>query len=110
MKVLFVCSANKDRSVTAEELAVQLYPQHDYRSAGTNQKICFQLGTAYIDTVDLDWADLVLVMENKHQTEIQRVFGQTFHSKISLLHIKDRFKYNSSELKDILQEKFKAVL
>ncbi len=110
MKILFICSANKDRSVTAEEYAQLYWPQHEYDSAGTNQKICFQLGTQYIDAAQLDWADLIFCMENKHQTEIQRIFSQAYNSKISVLHINDRYAYNSSELKEILVEKLKEYL
>jgi protein-tyrosine-phosphatase len=41
MKVLFICSANKDRSATAELLAREIWQNHEYDSAGTNQKLCF---------------------------------------------------------------------
>jgi len=110
LKILFICSANKDRSATAEEYAMEHYPQHEYDAAGTNQKICFQLGTQYINAQQLAAADLILVMESKHKAEIQRLFGSMYNSKISVLQIKDVYKYGSQNLKEILQEKLAAYL
>lgn len=110
MNVLFVCSANKDRSATAEELARKLYPEHEYDSAGTNQKLCFHYGTQYICLDQLNWADLILVMENKHKKAILQTFGTNHGKKINPLHIRDHFEYGNSTLKEILKEKFKALL
>lgn len=87
MKVLFICSANKDRSATAEDLARQYWPQHEYGSAGTNRKICFQLGTQYIAQEQLIWADLVFAMENKHKKGLLKLFGSQFGRKIKVLGI-----------------------
>ena len=81
-----------------------------YDSAGINQKICFQLGTQYVYEQQLIDSDQILVMENKHKKEIQRVFGDQFNSKISVLHIKDVYKYGATTLKEILQLKLTAYL
>lgn len=64
--ILFVCSANKDRSPTAELYFSQKYPQYNFCSVGTNRKICFQLGTDFITPEVLYWADQIVVMESKH--------------------------------------------
>ena len=53
MKYLFVCSANKQRSKTAEDYLSGLNPEHEFLSAGTNHKICFKEGTT--PPPDRDW-------------------------------------------------------
>lgn len=110
MKVLFICSANKDRSITAEEYARENFPMHEYDSAGTNRKICFQLGTQLVQTHQLLWADKIICMESKHKKEIQKLVGAKFNSKLAVLHIKDRYPYNSAGLKEILKEKLGSYL
>jgi len=110
MKVVFICSANKDRSATAEESALELYPEHHYDSAGTNQKICFQLGTQYVSKEMIDTADIVLAMENKHKKEILKLFGTAHGKKISVLGVRDRYEFGNAELKEILKEKLAAYL
>tara|TARA_B100000575_G_C23057768_1_gene608970 strand:+ start:677 stop:1009 length:333 start_codon:yes stop_codon:yes gene_type:complete len=110
MHVLFVCSANKDHSATAEEMAMDLWPTHTYGSAGTNQKLCFQYGTQYINQELINDSDLILVMENKHKKSILKTFGTNHGSKIKVLNIKDHYEYGNAELKEILKEKLAVYL
>jgi len=53
MNILFVCSANKDRSKTAEDYFSEQFPNINFDSAGTNKKICNQLGTNYLEDYQL---------------------------------------------------------
>jgi len=39
MNLLFICSANKDRSKTAEDFFGENYSAYNFDSAGTNKKI-----------------------------------------------------------------------
>lgn len=110
MHILFICSANKDRSATAEELARRLYPEHEYDSAGTNQKLCFQYGTQYINQTQLESADLVLAMENKHKKAILKTFGSSHGKKIKVLHIRDQYEYGNASLKEMLKEKLSLIV
>lgn len=103
--ILFICSANRDRSKTAEDYFSNLYPMNNYESAGTNKKTCNNLGTNYVSQEQLDAADEIYVMENKHLKLIKEVFGSTWHNKITVLDIKDIYKYGSKELIEILQER-----
>lgn len=105
MNVLFICSANKDRSPTAEEWVAAHYPQHTYLSAETNQKICFQLGTQYVDEELIRWADLILVMENKHKKELLQWFGSKIGQKVQAMGIKDYYSFQEARLKELLKEK-----
>ncbi len=108
MKVLFVCSANKDRSATAEEYARATFSAHEYDSAGTNQKLCFKYGTQYIAEELLVWADLVFAMENKHKKEMLKQIGSAHGKKINVLGIRDHYEFGNAQLKEILKEKLRA--
>ena len=105
MNILFICSANKDRSATAELLGQELWPNHQFISAGTNQKICFQLGTQYINKELMDWAELIFVMENKHKKELIKLFGSVNGKIIRVLGIQDHYEFGDANLKEILQQK-----
>lgn len=107
MKVLFVCSANKQRSKTAEDHFSIKYPEHEFLSAGTNKKICQQEGTTLLDDELLTWADIVFAMEEKHRTIIRQCSDGNNLGKIRVLKISDIYKYNSPLLIEILEEKVK---
>lgn len=102
MNILFVCSANKDRSKTAEDYFSEHYPNISFDSAGTNKKICNQLGINYICEQQLEEADVIYVMEQKHYKAIKEAFNTLYLSKITVLNIKDMYKYGSNELIKIL--------
>ena len=102
---LFVCSANKQRSKTAEDHFSALYPEFNFLSAGTNRKICEQEGTVFITEDLVEWADLIFVMEEKHRKQITENSRQKPSSKIKVLNIDDIYKYNSKELILLLNEK-----
>lgn len=42
MKILFLCTANIQRSRTAEDHFRENYPEHSYKSAGLSEKYCSQ--------------------------------------------------------------------
>lgn len=105
MTILFICSANKDRSKTAEDYFSEQYPNFHFDSAGTNVKICRQLGTNYMEEAQLIRAKRIYVMETKHAQAIQQKFGKTFQHKITVLHIKDYYQYGDPKLLEILTKK-----
>lgn len=82
-----------------------MYPDLNFDSAGTNQKICFQLGTNFIDLSQLNWADSIYVMEKKHADFVNQFSDREFRNKINILRIKDVYKYNQKELIEVLEEK-----
>lgn len=105
MKTLFICSANKQRSKTAEDFFSQKYPVHEFLSAGTNTKICRKEGTTELTEDLLEWADKVYVMEKKHLDQIKKHTGSKYYSKIKMLDIPDIYKYYDADLIAILGEK-----
>jgi len=105
MKILFVCSANKQRSKTAEDFFSIKYNNHKFLSAGTNIKICRKEGTTELTEDLLIWADKVYVMEQKHVNQIQKHTGSKYYTKIHVLNIPDIYNYYNTELITILEEK-----
>ena len=100
--ILFICSANVDRSKTAELFYSEKIPSLNFKSAGTNHELCQAAGSNALNQKDLDWADMALVMEPKHLTWIQSNL-MVRKSIIEVLNIEDVYKYYSRELIEILQ-------
>lgn len=105
MNILFVCSANKQRSKTAEDYFSSKPLGHTFYSVGTNPKICHKEGTNLITEADLIWADLVYVMEEKHRKIINDQTIKNYNSKITVLNIPDVYKYYQKELLQLLDDK-----
>lgn len=103
--ILFICSANKDRSKTGEDYFAEKYQNLNFKSAGTNQKTCNQQGTNFIELEQLDWADSIYVMETKHANFINQFYENKFRNKVNVLYIKDIYKYNQKELINLLKDK-----
>lgn len=110
MNILFICSANKDRSKTAEDYFSENYSDHIFDSAGTNEKTCNQLGTNYIEEYQLEWADKIYTMESKHYKAIKEIYGNQYSKKISVLYIRDIYKYGSKDLVEIIINKISPQL
>ncbi|OSY89324.1 phosphotyrosine protein phosphatase [Tenacibaculum holothuriorum] len=109
-KILFVCSANKQRSKTASDYFSEKLTTFEFDSAGTNHKICNKEGTQPLTVELMNWADLVIVMEEKHKELIILNGGSEFSHKIRVLSIPDRFKYYQKELIYLLEEKAKPLI
>lgn len=108
-KILFVCSANKQRSKTASDYFSEKITSILFDSAGTNHKICNKEGTQALTDSLMEWADLVIVMEEKHKRIIVNNGGSSFRKKIKVLAIPDRFKYYQKELIELLNQKARPL-
>ena len=106
-KILFVCSANKQRSKTADDYSSAKFDldRYQFDSAGTNLKICQKEGTNPLTEELVEWADLIFVMEKRHRTAISSITKEKCEFKIKTLNIPDRFKYYQKELIELLEEK-----
>jgi predicted protein tyrosine phosphatase len=97
-KFLFVCSRNQWRSPTAEKVwrhteGLQV------RSAGTSPK-----ARKTISASDIDWADIVFVMEQKHKNQLKAKFPRLLDYKpIHVLDIPDDYQYMDEELVELLK-------
>jgi predicted protein tyrosine phosphatase len=96
MKLLFVCNQNENRSKTAEHLFKDKY---ETRSAGLYNE-------HPITEKDMDWADIILVMEDAQRTELANRFPKQYlKKKILSLNIPDTYHYNQPSLIKALNEK-----
>jgi len=95
--LLFICSKNQWRSPTAEGL-FKNHPGHQARSAGTSDKARIKVNAKL-----LDWADLIFVMERKHQQLLRLRFTDHInHKQIVVLNIEDNYVFNDPKLVEIL--------
>ncbi|MEG3859430.1 hypothetical protein [Microcoleus sp. herbarium12] len=68
IKILFVCSQNKWRSLTAENICEKI-SGYSVRSAGTEKGARIRVTEGL-----LGWADLIFVMEQKHGSRLRSKF------------------------------------
>lgn len=104
-RILFVCARNQWRSPTAEA-TYRKDPRIDVRSAGLSSKSAHRLSGR-----DLEWADLVLVMEDEHKRRITRGFrGGLELPPIESLEIPDEYRKMDPELVALIRGGTEAVL
>jgi predicted protein tyrosine phosphatase len=92
--ILFVCTANVDRSRTAEDL-YRDDPRYEVRSAGTAP-----FATTPLSRELLQWADRVFVMcerQDRHHTQIKLRFPDVDRPVIDL-DVEDRWPRGDPEL------------
>jgi predicted protein tyrosine phosphatase len=98
--VLFVCSLNRLRSPTAEEV-FSTHPGIETMSAGTEPD-----AENPISDEILEWADVVLCMEERHRRLLNERHGPALRGrKIAVLDIPDRYRFMEPKLIDILNRK-----
>lgn len=103
MHLLFVCTANMQRSPTAEEIFKDKY---ETKSAGVHPNARVPLTAAA-----LNWADIVFVMEDWQKAIIGEHFPKEYlQKKIIVLDISDTYNYMDPELIELLKEKVRASL
>ena len=104
LKILFVCSRNKKRSLTAEKV-FRNRPGLQVKSAGTADGARIKVSREL-----LLWADHVLVMEKNHKTIIRQNFADFDASKIIVLGIPDDYEFMDPELIEILEGSLLDIL
>ena len=98
MNLLFVCSQNRLRSPTAEQIFVTC-PGIEVDSAGTNADAENPLTSELVC-----WADLIFVMEKTHRTKLQRRFRSELKNKrLVCLDIPDDYAFMDEHLIDLLK-------
>ena len=105
MKILFVCTANIDRSPTAEHIYSDT-SDLEVKSAGISDYARTPISLELIE-----WADVILCMEKKHKTKIEKLFSAITEKKvIDFLDIPDNYRYMNIDLVNIIREKTDAWL
>ena len=105
MRVLFVCSQNRWRSPTAEQVFAD-YPGVECLSAGLNRDSETPL------TPDLvEWSDLLFVMERAHRRRLATRFGpHVGGTRVVCLDIPDTYPFMDPALVALLRAKVTRFL
>lgn len=102
---LFVCSRNQWRSPTAERL-YRDDPRIAARSVGLSASSTHRLNEA-----DLNWADVVLVMEDHHKARIKKMFGRRRElPRIEVLGIPDEYPFMDRQLIEMITQQIEPMI
>lgn len=102
--ILIVCGRNKKRSRTAEHI-FKNDNRFNIRSAGLSPK-----SDRKISENDLNWADLVFVMETGHRSKIRGLYRHLELPTIEVLNIADDYEFMDEELIEILTDRINDTL
>lgn len=98
MNLLFLCSQNKRRSLTAEKI-FDGYNGHKARSAGTEQNARIKVTPGL-----LGWADIIFCMEKKHLRRLKGKYPDIIaDKKLVCLNIYDEYEFMDRELQELLK-------
>ncbi|NJK69262.1 MAG: protein tyrosine phosphatase [Microcoleus sp. CSU_2_2] len=104
-KILFVCSRNKWRSLTAQRICEKV-SGYSVRSAGTEKGARIRVTEGLVG-----WADLIFVMEQKHADRLRSKFPESLKGKkVICLQIPDIYRYMEPELVELLQAKLSLYM
>ncbi len=102
---LFVCSQNKLRSPTAEQVFADS-PGINTLSAGTNNDADEPLSDELVE-----WADFIFVMERQHRNKLQRKHRAALKDKrVVVLNIPDDYAFMDPDLIRLLETKMQRWL
>ncbi|WP_307589507.1 low molecular weight protein tyrosine phosphatase family protein [Paenibacillus wynnii] len=100
MKLLFICSRNKWRSLTAEKI-FDGFNGYEIRSAGTEEGARIKVTEGHIG-----WSDIIFVMEKKHTRRLRDKFPMSLKNKrLICLDIPDDYQFMDEELIEILKSR-----
>ena len=94
--LLVVCGRNKKRSRTAEYI-FKNDNRFNIRSVGLSPQ-----SERKISENDLNWANLILVMEPTHRSKIKEIYSYLDLPDIEVLNIEDNYEFMNEELVQIL--------
>lgn len=105
MRALFICTHNKLRSPTAEQVFAS-WPGVETDSAGIGADAEVPLAPEQIA-----WATVIFVMENVHKRKLSQKFQRHLNGKrVICLGIPDDYDYMQTELVALLQKKVAPFL
>jgi len=100
IRLLFICSRNRRRSPTAERVFAE-YDGVETDSAGLSPD-----ADVVLDPKQIEWADVICVMEPAHRARLNRLHGKRLRGKkVVILGIPDRFAFMDEELIGLLKER-----
>ena len=96
--ILFICSQNRLRSPTAEQVFAD-YPGIEVSSAGTNHDAENPLTAELVS-----WADIIVVMEKQHRAKLQKRFRSALRGqRVICLDIPDNYTFMDPNLVELLK-------
>lgn len=99
MELLFICSQNKRRSLTAEKL-FDGYLGHRAFSAGTESNARIKVTPGMLKR-----ADIIFCMEKKHVRRLREKYPDIIGGKkVICLNISDDYSYMDRELQELLRD------
>jgi predicted protein tyrosine phosphatase len=105
VNVLFVCSRNRLRSPTAEQVFAG-YPGIETDSAGLAPDADVPLSSDQVH-----WADLIAVMEKRHRGALNRRFARVLAgTRVVCLDIPDDYQFMQPELVALLERRMAPYL
>lgn len=100
MNLLFICSKNRLRSPTAEEVFSNI---EGFEAVGCG--ISKEAPTALSGDL-VEWADIIFTMENIHRSKVTQKYSQLLRNKrLICLNIPDNYSRMQPELVELLKEK-----
>ena len=104
-RVLFLCSRNRLRSPTAEQVFAN-WPGLEVDSAGLADD-----ADVVVSADQLDWAELIVVMETAHRQRLRSRYGHLLKGKrVVCLDIPDDHGFMQAELVALLLKKAGPLL
>lgn len=105
IKLLFICSKNRWRSLTTEKI-YHGFNGYDVKSAGTEKNARIKVTSGHIG-----WADIIFVMEKKHVRRLRDSFGSLLNDKrLICLHISDDYSFMDEDLIDLLNSRLSEYI
>lgn len=104
-RILFICSRNRLRSPTAEQV-FSTVPGVETDSAGLAPDADCPLSADQVE-----WAELIFVMENRHRTQLAQRFKRCLSGKrVVCLDIADNYQFMQPELVVLLGKRVAGYL
>ena len=105
MNLLFICTANKLRSATAETIFSEVEGINAI-GAGTDKTAPTTISSDLIE-----WADVIFVMEQTHKNKVKRLFHSLLKNKrLVVLDIPDDYDYMQPELIRLLKARVRKSI
>jgi len=99
-RLLFLCSRNRLRSPTAEKVFAS-HPGIETDSAGLSPDAELRVSAEQVE-----WADVILVMERVHQQRLKKGFGKLLAGKkVAVLDIPDDYGFMEPTLVEQLKSR-----
>ena len=104
-KVLFICSQNRFRSLTAETVFAE-DSNLEVKSAGLDNDARVRVTPELVE-----WAEIIFVMEKNHRNRLQKKFKKYLNKqRVICLGVPDDYEYMDPYLVEIFKNRIPKIL